>query len=386
TMLTEFSIDGSGWSPEIAKEKNEMFYLAHGGANQFHIILTPKQNGKTVYYPYYSFSRSLMEEVFQRFSRQVADITEETAVILDIDQNLSHYLNPGDLLFVDSVIIRTSASSGLIKGAQDQRTLVNKFMRKDDSWFDENLRRKIIESAKSFGDLRSRSVIIPSIPVDGICSFWTAAFGGAYVFRDDKCSQDGLLILENDAQFRELQGSVPGAYSLADENLLSVMEEKGLLDVSESFYHKSPEVLERIWECLLIEAQLRKCPTIFFGSLNPNQKKSLAAGLKDGLPPEFFQIERFMIQFDKEPKRAIKDLPPELRRLLIHPKAKLKPTVQAIIWQLLSELNPLDVVQLYAYNKKRFFQDYPNWLESKKDWAVNVIKEAYEPQPQVKND
>lgn len=380
TGLTEFNIDGSGWSPEIAQEKNETFYLAHGGTNQFALILSPRQNGKPIYHPYYSFSRSIMNEVFERFGRQVADITEETAIVLDIDQNLSHYLNPADLLMVDSVIVRVSAVNGLIEGAQRQRELVNRLMRKDDSWFDQELRNQIIRSAEKFGDLRNRSVIIPSIPINGICNFWSAAFGGVYIFRDESCGQEGLLIMEDDSLCKEVSEEMPGVYSLMDENLLSVMTDRGLLDISSSFYKQHPELLQHKWDCILLDTQLRKCPAIDYESLNQNQKKRLASDLKADLPPEFFQLERFSIQANRGSRIAMKSLSPELRRLLVHPKSKIKPAVRAIIWQLLSEINPLDVVQLYAYNKKRFFREYDGWPESKKIWSADLLRETYEPQ------
>ena len=36
TKLKSFSIDGIGWSPEIAEEKKELHYLNHGEANPHH--------------------------------------------------------------------------------------------------------------------------------------------------------------------------------------------------------------------------------------------------------------------------------------------------------------------------------------------------------------
>ena len=33
TKLKSFSIDGLGWSPEIAEEKKNLYYLNHGDAN-----------------------------------------------------------------------------------------------------------------------------------------------------------------------------------------------------------------------------------------------------------------------------------------------------------------------------------------------------------------
>ncbi|MGB1308726.1 MAG: DUF6638 family protein, partial [Oceanihabitans sp.] len=55
TKLTSFSIDGIGWSPEIAEEKNNVRYLNHGDANPHGIIITPLQKGKPVFMPFHDF-------------------------------------------------------------------------------------------------------------------------------------------------------------------------------------------------------------------------------------------------------------------------------------------------------------------------------------------
>ncbi|MGC1633256.1 MAG: DUF6638 family protein, partial [Gelidibacter sp.] len=46
TKLSSFSIDGIGWSPEIAEEKKENHYLNNGEANPNGIIITPLQKGR----------------------------------------------------------------------------------------------------------------------------------------------------------------------------------------------------------------------------------------------------------------------------------------------------------------------------------------------------
>ena len=57
TELNKFTIDGWGWSPEIAIEKENDFYLSHGLANPYSIILTPEQKKVSVYLPYHSFDK-----------------------------------------------------------------------------------------------------------------------------------------------------------------------------------------------------------------------------------------------------------------------------------------------------------------------------------------
>ena len=57
TALERFAIDGLGWSPQVAREKDDPDYLSHGEANLYAIILSPEQAGRPVYRPMHSFDR-----------------------------------------------------------------------------------------------------------------------------------------------------------------------------------------------------------------------------------------------------------------------------------------------------------------------------------------
>ena len=67
TKLKSFSIDGIGWSPEIAEEKDDLNYLNHGEANPHGIIISPLQKGKPVYVPYHTFDRAMMKFIFKTY-------------------------------------------------------------------------------------------------------------------------------------------------------------------------------------------------------------------------------------------------------------------------------------------------------------------------------
>ena len=70
TKLKTFSIDGIGWSPEIAEEKDDVNYLNHGDANSHGILISPLQRGKPVYLPFHSFDRDMMKHVFRTHHNQ----------------------------------------------------------------------------------------------------------------------------------------------------------------------------------------------------------------------------------------------------------------------------------------------------------------------------
>ena len=60
TNLKKFQIDKMGWSPEVAAEQKDEYYLSHGDANPLAIILTPEQATAPIYFPMHSFDWKLM--------------------------------------------------------------------------------------------------------------------------------------------------------------------------------------------------------------------------------------------------------------------------------------------------------------------------------------
>ena len=88
TKLKTFSIDGMGWSPEVAVEKKENYYLNTGEANVNAIIISPDQKGKPAHMPSHSFDRDVMEAVFAAYGSEIRDITKDSALVLHLDQHL----------------------------------------------------------------------------------------------------------------------------------------------------------------------------------------------------------------------------------------------------------------------------------------------------------
>jgi hypothetical protein len=84
--LEEFHVDGLGWSPEVASVYDDLGYLSGGGANPHAIIVSPRQEGLDVVYPHHSFDARLMSLVFQTARRQINDLTQDTGLWLEFDQ------------------------------------------------------------------------------------------------------------------------------------------------------------------------------------------------------------------------------------------------------------------------------------------------------------
>ena len=144
TKLTSFSIDGIGWSPEISEEKNEVFYLNNGEANSHAIIITPLQKGLPIYNPYHSYDIELMKLVFKNYAKKIQNITRDSALYLDFDQQIDVFYEPLDVLNYKDITINFHLIDDLKKAKKEQLKLVETF-NKDHNFIDENLHEQLIK-------------------------------------------------------------------------------------------------------------------------------------------------------------------------------------------------------------------------------------------------
>ena len=120
TKLTSFFIDGVGYSPEIAEEKGSTMYLNNGEANPHAIIISPLQKGKPVYSPFHSFDKEMMQQVFRIHGDKINDITRDSAICLDFDQNIDAFYEPLDVLKYDKVSINFHLIDNLNKVQKEE--------------------------------------------------------------------------------------------------------------------------------------------------------------------------------------------------------------------------------------------------------------------------
>ena len=124
TTLPSFSLDAMGWSPEIALEKKDNFYLSSGEANSNAIIISPEQRHKPAHMPNHSFDRDLMEAVFTAFAKAIKDITKDAALCVHIDQKIDTFYDPFDLLRYDKITVTFELLYELDKRQKEQWNLI----------------------------------------------------------------------------------------------------------------------------------------------------------------------------------------------------------------------------------------------------------------------
>ena len=368
TKLRNFTVDQMGWSAEIAKELDDDYYLAHGPANPFAIVLTPDQAHAPIYFPTHSYDWQLMEMWYRTHRAQVADITRNAALWLDIDQMVANYTEPRDLLMVHEVIVRTHSTSGIIGEAIRQKGMVSRFMQETDAHLDTDLIERIKASSEKVGDLRARNCIIRDQHFTDVTDFYARVVGGVFVLRSHG---DVPIIVARDTAWAEKHQ----VYTTNDDVLNTLIEHR-FLECDFVWWKKHITYLEVMAESFLMDVLDQEVPDLDFFSLNSARQKGIVKRYAKRLD-DYFEIIR-IINAIKHGERP--EIHPDVASVLLHPAQRLSPSSREVVEHLLSILRGGRLVQMfYRYQKTTFLDAYTKrWRVPKRTWALKRVREHYD--------
>lgn len=375
TNLTSFFIDGIGWSPEVAEEKKETHYLNNGEANPHCIIITPLQNGLPVYNPFHSFDRELMKQVFKTHRKKIENITRDSAICVDFDQDIDVFYEPLDVLKYDNITVKFRLIDNLDEAKEEQLKLI-KLFKKDNNFIDESIHKQLLDSANKYGDLRERSLKLKDIQYT-VDSFYTEAFGGVFVI---KSFLSPILIFENKKAYKEaIQDTTHDVlmYHISQRELIEKLRSHLIIECDlES--EMTLKRYERIKKFLLFESlseighpikDILDDPVLFKSYLN---KIDIKARKK------VMSVDRYLEKKKTNKKTKIEDMVDDDAYFALHnPHSSLKPNEQDLIWQLIITIAPKDILFLYWYDKEQFYKKYKKWDDSMQDWVINTIKKSF---------
>ncbi|MCG2418822.1 hypothetical protein K8089_07290 [Aequorivita sp. F47161] len=373
SKLSTFSIDANGWSPEIAEEKDNNFYLNIGEANANAIIISPQQEGKPVFMPYHSFDRNLMDAVFAAYRKQIKDITKDSAIVVQLDQNIDAYYEAFDLLNYNKIAISFQLLGDLQEKQKEQNDLI-KLFEEGNNFINREIHQKLIDSANKYGDLRHRKLKLTDLSL-AITSFYTKAFGGVFVLRD---FIKPILVFESKETFNQAIKNTTYdvlLFHIEHEELLATLKRDIITEIN---YLKAAKTAryERIKKHLF-STYLSKTAHSICDILN---SKLLFKKYLNELPVAA-QKQIMCVEIYNQKKAVENNLVPENMiepfyiKALQEPHSSLQPENQEIIWQLLTKVMPADPVHLYWYDKEKFYKQFALWDDSYKDWAIDCILE-----------
>lgn len=372
TKLKEFSIDGLGWSPEIADEKEDLYYLNNGEANPHAIIISPIQKGKPVYVPFHSFDREMMQEVFRVHSNKISDITKDSAICVDFDQDIDAFYEPLDILKYEKIFISFHLINDLDKIQKKQLQLIDTF-KQGNNFIDENLHEQLLTSAKKYGDLRERKLNLEPIHFMAD-SFYTKAFGGIYVLRD---FISPIVVFEKEKSYKEaIKDTIHDVliYHISQPELIEKLRDHVIID-----YDLDEEIKTKRYERIkkyIFSQHLKKTQHPIKDILSDKVLfKSYLNKIDIDSRKKVMSVERYLEKLEINNQYKIADIVDKKMFEALHsPHSSLHPKHQDLIWKLLVNISPKDVLFLYWYDKEEFYKQFKAWDESMKEWVIETIR------------
>lgn len=371
TKLTSFSIDGMGWSPEIAEEKKNAHYLNHGEANPQGIIISPLQKGKPVHLPFHSFDRDMMQHIFRTHGSKINDITRDSAICIDFDQDIDVFYEPLDILKYDDVSISFRLIDNLEEKQKEQLQLIDKF-RTDNNFIDEKIHEELLDSAKTYGDLRNRDLNLHSLHYT-TGSFYTRAFGGVYLLRD---FIQTIVVFESKDSYKEaIKDTIHDVliYHIDQPELVEKLKSHIIIECDLEYmvttpnydrikkfelYHKLEQPEHPIKEILDSKALFKS----YLNKINIEARKQVMG------------VELYLEKLERSNAYKIEDMVDQSVYFALHqPHSSLSSEHRDLIHKLLINIAPKDVLFLYWYDKEQFYKNYETWDASFQDWVIETI-------------
>lgn len=371
TKLTSFSIDGIGWSPEVAEEKDELHYLNNGEANLHGIIISPLQKGKPVFIPYHTFDRDMMKSVFKIHADKIKDITRDCAICLDFDQGIDAFYEPLDVLKYDKLTISFHLINDLDTAKKEQLKLVETF-NSGHNFIDKTIQEALLESAKKYGDLRDRDLELHELQFT-TDSFYTKAFGGVYVLRDFIST---IVVFENEKWYKEAIKDTNHnvlIYHIHQKELMDKLRDHLIIEYNLDAVVKTKRY-ERIKKYEMAQHLKSTQHPIKDILGDPILYKSYLNRLDIESRKKIMGVERYLEKLETSNQLKIKDvIDTKLFEAMHEPHSSLEIKHQDLIWMLLINISPKDVLFLYWYDKEAFYKIYDTWDDSMQEWVIETI-------------
>ncbi|WP_298496459.1 DUF6638 family protein [uncultured Algibacter sp.] len=371
TKLKTFHIDGIGWSPEVAEEKEDLQYLNNGEANPHGIIISPLQKGKPVYLPFHTFDRDMMKFVFKMYDEKIKDITRDCAICLDFDQGIDAFYEPLDVLKYNNITINFHLIDNLWHIQKAQLKLVETFNQAN-NFIDENIHKQLLESAKTYGDLRTRNLDLNQLEYT-TDSFYTRSFGGVYILRD---FIKPIVVFEDSTWYKEAIKDTNYdvlIYHISQPELMEKLRDHVIIeyDLEEVIKTKRYERIKKFEMAQHLKKVQHPIKDIL---MDPILFKSYLNKLDIKARKKVMSVERYLEKLETSNQYKIADIVDlKLFEALHKPHSSLDAKHQDLIWKLLVNISEKDILYWYWYDKEAFYKSFKNWDDSFKEWAIETI-------------
>lgn len=370
TRLEDFHIDLSGYSPEIGDEFDDPLYLNPNGCNRQFILLTTAQKTAPLLNAKFSNSRPILRRFIEENEAELFALTTRDAVAGELANSVFDLSSPERLFDIRRIKVEADTTGSHVAEGRKLAEKIDRFQTEDDAWWDDVLISEMIGLAKVTGDVTRNPIALKPLVVDQ-GNFWTAHFGGLYIFRD--IPHPAAIAMGDKDQL----GSLPigHVFDRDDRNMIArFLELNELVEpIVRARNVDAAAILGQKMDFILVEAAATQGEDL--RGATRRDLRHLAQKLGRSLPAEFHGLAGL--------KRWVEAGGPWPRISSEHPAYfyTLRARAHAdrdLVNQLLAELSPLDVRQLFICHKELFYAQYVNWSEAKKQFVVDFLVQEYQ--------
>ena len=369
TALTDFHIDISGYAPEVGDELDDHLYLNHAGLNRQFILLTTAQKDAPMLNAQFSTSRGILRQFITENETQLFALTARDAVAGELVNSVYAATTAAQLFDIRKITVEADTTSGTVATAEKLTALIDRFKNEDDAWYDDVLIAEMIGLARITGDLTRNPVVLRGMTF-AQDNFWTAHFGGIYIFR--AVEQPGAVAATDKAALGRLP--VPLVMDFSDRSaIVRFLQANHLVEpIVEARGMDAAAILHQKMDFIVAEVATRQGENLV--GATRRDLRGLARRLADRLPPEWqglAALARWAEEGGPWP-RITSDHPAFFYTLRATPRAD-----GDLVNMLLSELSPLDIRQLFICHKEAFYRAYAGWPDAKQAYVADFLHREY---------
>lgn len=370
TKLTDFHIDISGYSPEVGDELGDDLYLNPNGCNRQFILLTTDQKTAPLLNAKFSTSRGILTKFIAGNEAQLFTLTARDAVAGELENTVFELTAPAKLFDIRRVTVVADTTGNHVAEGAKLSGLIERFRTEEDGWWDDVLIAEMITLAEKTGDVVRNPITLRATTFDQ-GNFWTAHFGGIYIFRD----------VEHPAAIsvgpKAALGPLPIKYVFDMEDRNQIAKFLEINDLVEPIVNApgadAAAILRQKMDFVVVAAAASLGLDIGHGSRRDLRQAATALGAR--LPEEFHGLAALL--------RWVETGGPWPRITSAHPSyfytLRAKPHADRdLVNMLLAELSTLDVRQLFICHKELFYHLYRSWPEPKKAFVADYLEREYQ--------
>jgi hypothetical protein len=369
TQLTDFHVDISGYSPEIGDELSDDLYLNHAGVNRQFILLSMEQRTAPLLNAQFSTSRDILRQFIAENEAQLFALTARDAVAGELVNSVYDVATPRRLFDIRRITIDADTAAGTVRDAARLGKMVDRFKTAPDGWFDDVLIADMITLAGKTGDVVRNPVRLSQMAFEQR-NFWTAHFGGLYLFQE--ADHPAVIAPSGGGDLGDLP--IPVIAGDQRHQIATFLQQNNLVEtIVEVRGIASSAILRQKMDFILVDAVADR--GVDLTGMTRADMRRLARTHAELLSEEFHALAALVNWAENGGSWPLIE---SGHPAYFYSLRAADTTDAALVNMLLAELAPKDVRQLFICHKELFYNTYAGWSEAKKAYVVDFLKAEYQ--------